>query len=179
MKKYIVFASVSVLLLAAVAISQNFFVFGQWFNGRMIGYNEAPAISTSAAGNFDADILYGDTQINWRLSYAGLEGNITQAHIHFGQQGVNGAISVWLCSNLASPPTPPGTQPCPASPATITGIITANQVTAGAAAQGINAGEFNELLRAIRSGMTYANVHSTLFPAGEVRAPLVPGQINP
>ena len=35
--------------------------------------------------------------------------------------------------------------------------------------QGILAGEFDELVEAIRAGATYANVHSTEFPPGEIR----------
>ncbi len=40
----------------------------------------------------------------------------------------------------------------------------------GPAGQGIAAGEFNELLRAIRAGSTYVNVHTTGYPGGEIRA---------
>jgi len=36
-------------------------------------------------------------------------------------------------------------------------------------AQGINAGEFAELVHAIREGVTYANVHNAVFPSGEIR----------
>src|SRR5439155_16844601 len=39
----------------------------------------------------------------------------------------------------------------------------------GPAGRGIAAGEFSELVRAILNGATYANVHSTAFPAGEIR----------
>ncbi len=39
----------------------------------------------------------------------------------------------------------------------------------GPAGQGISPGEFDELLRAMRRGATYANVHSTGFPGGEIR----------
>ncbi len=38
--------------------------------------------------------------------------------------------------------------------------------------QGITAGQFHELVDAIRRGATYANVHSTLYPGGEIRAQL-------
>ena len=40
---------------------------------------------------------------------------------------------------------------------------------AGAIAQGIAAGEFEELVDAIRAGYTYANVHSSKFGPGEIR----------
>ena len=43
---------------------------------------------------------------------------------------------------------------------------------AGAAGQGLAAGEFNELVRAIRAGATYVNVHTTGYPGGEIRAQL-------
>jgi hypothetical protein len=36
--------------------------------------------------------------------------------------------------------------------------------------QGIEAGNFAELVAAMRVGSTYANVHSTKWPGGEIRA---------
>ncbi|HEX9821407.1 MAG TPA: CHRD domain-containing protein [Methylomirabilota bacterium] len=38
--------------------------------------------------------------------------------------------------------------------------------------QGILAGEFEEVVAAIRAGRTYANVHSAAFPPGEIRGQL-------
>ena len=54
---------------------------------------------------------------------------------------------------------------------TITGTIVPADVI-GPAGQGIKPGEYAELLRAIRAGATYANVHSSLYPGGEIRAQL-------
>lgn len=133
------------------------------------GFEEVPALSTGANGELRARISNDESQIQYSLTYSDLEGSVTQSHIHLGQAGVNGGISVWLCSNLASPPTPAGTQPCPVPPATITGIITAANVI-GPAGQGLDPGEFAELIRAIRAGKTYVNVHSTKFPGGEIRS---------
>ena len=42
--------------------------------------------------------------------------------------------------------------------------------TAGARAQGLNTGEMGELIRAMRAGATYVNVHSTTWPTGEIRS---------
>jgi CHRD domain len=88
--------------------------------------------------------------------------------------GVNGGITVFLCTNLGNGPA--GIQPCPAPPATISGTIVAADVspnipaTAAARTQGLNSGEMAELIAAIRAGSTYVNVHSTTYPGGEVRS---------
>jgi len=130
----------------------------------LMGYEETPALSTVASGSFLAHL--GNDTIDYELSYDGFPTDVLQAHIHFGQPGVAGGISAFLCSNLASPP--PGTPACPTRSGTVTGTITPTSVI-GPAGQGIAAGEFSELVRAILNGATYANVHSTAFPAGEIR----------
>jgi hypothetical protein len=80
---------------------------------------------------------------------------------------------VFLCSNLGN--GPPGTQACPPNGGTISGTIRPADIGAGAASQGIAAGEFDEFLAAIKVGATYVNVHSVDRPAGEIRAQLVRG----
>jgi hypothetical protein len=136
----------------------------------LTGYQEDPqALSTTGRGTFDARISKSDRKIFYRLRYADLEGAVTQAHIHFGGRAQSGGISVFLCSNLGNGPA--GTQACPAAPATVTGTLEADDVI-GPADQGIAAGEFSELVAAIRAGATYANVHSTKYPGGEIRAQL-------
>jgi hypothetical protein len=133
------------------------------------GYMEVPAISTDANGTFRAEITTGN-KIKYRLRYDDVEGvSITQAHIHFGQRGVNGGISVFLCSNLGNGPV--GTPACPAAPGVVTGTLTADDVV-GPAAQGIDPGEFGELRRAIRQGFAYVNIHSETWPGGEARGQL-------
>ena len=141
--------------------------------GNLTGYQENPDVSTAATGTFEADIVDGDTKISYELAYSGLEGNILMSHIHFGKRGVNGGISLWLCGTGA-PGTglagPAGTQSCPASGSgTITGTLVAANVF-GPEGQGIAAGEFAEIVAAIRAGHAYANVHSSKVPSGEIRA---------
>jgi hypothetical protein len=136
---------------------------------RLSGYQEVPAISTSAHGRFRAEVR--PHRINYKLTYAAVEGvSVTQAHIHFGQKGVNGGIVVFLCSNLGNGPA--GTPACPASPGQVTGTVTADDMVDAAAAQGLEAGEFRELRRAIRLGFAYVNIHSETYTTGEARGQL-------
>jgi hypothetical protein len=129
------------------------------------GYEEVPAVSTTGGGDFRAAIDRHSDTIRYRLTFSGIQGTTTQSHIHFGQEGVNGGISVFLCSNLGNGPA--GTQACPQS-GTIEGTIRPADVI-GPAGQGIAAGEFGELVRALRAGAAYVNVHSSTWPGGEIR----------
>ncbi len=140
----------------------------------LTGYEEVPSVSTGGDGEFRGRINNDGTEVDWTLSYDDLEGSVQQAHIHIGQKGVNGGITVFLCTNLGNGPA--GIQPCPAAPATISGTVTAADIspnipaTQAARNQGLGTGEFDEFLDALRAGSLYVNVHSTLFPGGEVRS---------
>ena len=140
------------------------------FSEQLSGYQEDPLVlSTTGTGQFRARISSTGQEISYQLSYSELEGNVLQAHIHLGGRHQSGGISVFLCSNLGNGPA--GTQACPAAPATIEGVIVPADVI-GPVGQGITAGQFDELVRAIREGTTYANVHTSLYPGGEIRAQL-------
>jgi len=168
---------ISAIALVVICVGAVTLAFAEGFRNIkefLIGYEEVPAISTEGNGLFKARINNNETEIAYSLSYSNLEGAVQQAHIHLGQKGVNGGITVFLCSNLGNGPV--GTQACPPAPATITGTITASDVspnipaTLAARNQGLDTGEFDELLSAIRAGSTYVNVHSTKWPGGEIRS---------
>src|SRR6478672_5632094 len=136
---------------------------GHSIRERLTGYQETPALSTPGVGTFRASINRGANEIRYRLTYGGLESPATQSHIHFENRTNAGPVVVFLCTNLANGPA--GTQACPPAG----GTIRPADVGAGAAGQGLAAGEFDELVRAIRAGATYVNVHTTGHPGGEIR----------
>jgi hypothetical protein len=131
------------------------------------GYEEVPALSTPGRGELTARINKTGTEVEWELTYSDLETPVTQSHIHFGQKGVNGGISVFLCSNLGNGPA--GTPACPTPSGTVSGTFDAVDVI-GPAAQGIAPGDWDEFLDALRAGATYVNIHTTGRPGGEVRS---------
>jgi hypothetical protein len=133
------------------------------------GFAEVPALSTPATGRFLARGSLDGTRIQWQLTYENLTGAVTQAHIHFGATGTNGGISLFLCTNLGNGPV--GTPECPTPSGTVSGTLDAADVV-GPAGQGIAPGEFDEIVDAIRAGVTYANVHSEARTGGEIRAQL-------
>jgi hypothetical protein len=107
--------------------------------------------------------------INYTLTFSGLGAPVTQSHIHFGKEHVPGGIMVFLCTNLGNGPA--GTPACPAGGGTVTGTLTPASVV-GPAAQNITAGNFNGVVSALESDTAYGNIHTTQFPAGEIRGQL-------
>ena len=151
------------------------------FRARLSGFEEVHfipgppaalrgAVSTKAKGSFRASLDRRSKSIRYELRFEGLEGQVTQSHIHFGQHHTVGGIVVWLCQTTGTPApaaVAASTPFCPQSGEVSGQIFPAQVLTV--TGQGIEAGAFDELVAAMRAGATYANVHSTLFPPGEIR----------
>jgi hypothetical protein len=136
------------------------------FRAKLDGGHETPSISTGATGRFRATLNSAGDELSYELTYSGLEGgNTLFAHVHLGQDGVAGGVMFFLCGGGGKPA-------CPNVQATVTGTVHAADVI-GPAGQGITAGQFDEVIRAMRKGLSYANVHTVTFPSGEIR-----GQVN-
>jgi hypothetical protein len=135
----------------------------------LIGFQEVPALSTVAHGHFRAWVDTKANTITYKLTYDALEGTVQQSHVHFGQKSVSGGVSFFLCTNLGNGPA--GTPACPAGPAEVTGVVTPDLIV-GPMAQGIEPAAFAEIVAAMRDGTAYANVHSSKWPAGEIRGQL-------
>jgi hypothetical protein len=134
----------------------------------LTGYEEVPALSTSGIGRFKANISKDGQTVQWEMTFQNLEADVLQSHIHFENATNNGPVIVFLCTNLGNGPA--GTQACPAGGGTISGTIMAANVGGGGAAQGLEAGNMAEFVKALRSGSTYVNLHTSKYPGGEIRA---------
>jgi CHRD domain len=157
--------AVGLTVVAAAALADRGNGHSNRFSTKLTGFEETPSESTPGHGSLKLRIVGGDT-IRYELEYEDFEaaeGSTTQAHIHFGQRGVAGGVSAFLCG---------GSRPaCTPTEGEFEGDITAADVI-GPAGQGIAAGEMDELIRAIRKGYAYGNVHTTLNPAGLIRGQL-------
>ena len=174
MRRSRLIAAAAVIGVAGFAAAATAGDRGRDFETDMTGFEEVPSVSTTGGGQVDAAVNRAGTELRYTLRYRNLEGAVQQSHIHFGQEGVNGGIVVFLCTNLGNGPVGRTVPPCPPPPATVKGVLTADDVSTAAASsmartQGIAEREFAELVRAMRAGVTYANVHSDRWPGGEIR----------
>jgi hypothetical protein len=140
------------------------------------GYQEAPlTLSSPGRGFFRAIVDEDAGTIQWWLTYSDVP--ITQSHLHFGTHHQAGGITVFLCTNLPNAPAAPvpATAACPGpTSGQVSGTITSAHVLAPGAppSQGLAAGDFAALVDAIRHDAVYVNIHTAVFPAGEIRGQL-------
>jgi len=136
----------------------------------LTGYEETPAaVSTTGRGEFTATIDADSDAILYTETYSGLQGTVTQSHIHVGQPGVSGSVVIFLCQTETNVDPTGLAPPCPQE-GTVSGTITAANVIAGSIpSQQLVAGDLAAVITAIRAGAAYANVHTTPSPGGEIR----------
>jgi hypothetical protein len=136
------------------------------FHAVYSGFSEIPAVLSEGHGTLDLRLDRSAKTVTYTLTFSNLSAPVTQAHIHFGKVHVVGGVMVFFCTNLGNGPA--GTPACPASGGTVTGTLTAASVI-GPIAQNVTVGDFDALDDALETNTAYANIHTTAFPAGEVR----------
>ena len=136
---------------------------------RLMGFQEVPVVSTDGSGTFDAVISPRGDAIDYEITYTGMQGTVTQSHMHVGQRSVNGGIVLWICGTSPNTPGPAGTPVCTSPNGHFAGTWRPENVQTLTNGQQISIGELDEVIAAIRAGVAYVNVHSNLSPGGEIR----------
>jgi hypothetical protein len=132
------------------------------FGTHMNGGQETPARATRATGQLVLRPTQDGSGLHFKLIAANIV-DVLQSHIHLAPPGVAGPVVVWLY-----PAAPPAVLiPGRFNGVLAEGLITDAQVVGPLAGQGV-AG----LIAAIRAGNAYANVHTVLYPPGEIRGQL-------
>jgi len=150
------------------------------FKASLIGVHETPIVVSTGTGHATVWISDDEKSIKYELTYSGLEGNtvpagkVLFAHIHVGRPTVVGGVAVFFCGGGNSATTQAA---CPVS-GTLTGTWTSADVV-GPTSQGIDPANqgaddaFARLVNSIKSGLSYANVHTTRSAGGEIRGQLL------
>lgn len=136
------------------------------FTAVLTGHGEVPAVHTAGQGRLTLTVNNNST-LSYELTYAGLNAAAAASHVHFGQPNVNGGVSFFLCGGGGKPACPAGTS----STAKVTGTIAPADIMA-IATQGLAAGDLAAIVKEIKSGFAYANVHTSQSPGGEIRGRL-------
>jgi len=154
-----IFATVTVLF--SVLVYSGMVNADELFKATLTGDQEVPPVTTDTTGKALFRLNKAETEIEIQL-HVNDGVRITQSHIHCAPAGVNGPIVVFLAGLHAAGLDVDGKW---VSNATITNTSIVNTACGSTV---------SALAASMRSGNTYANVHSVAHPAGVVR-----GQIEP
>jgi hypothetical protein len=156
--RWLVLVLMAFCVLSGIAIAQP--PDAKNFITHLSGDEEVPPVDTLAQGQ--AIFHLSDSELLYKLIVANIEG-VTQAHIHCGAEGVNGPVVVFLFGL-----NPGGVD---ANGVLAQGALTNADIIPrpdSAACPG-GVANFDQLIAKMRSGETYANVHTSTNPGGEIR----------
>jgi hypothetical protein len=122
-----------------------------------------PPVVSDATGVTKFQLSRDGTELSYRLIVANIE-NVTQAHIHVGERGVNGPVVVWLYPDRPPPQLIEGRT---------SGVLATGKITEADLVGPLAGATMEDLIARIDAGEAYVNVHTSQFPPGEIR-----GQID-
>ena len=175
MKSRILTVAVVSVFLTTAAFSQSV------FNANLKGLHETPIVVSTGSGHATLTISDDEKSIKYELTYSGLEGNtvpsgkVLFAHVHVGRPTIAGGVAIFFCGGGNTSTTQAA---CPVS-GTVSGTWTSADVV-GPTAQGVDPANqgadeaFARVVKEIKAGHSYANVHTTRSPGGEIRGQLMP-----
>jgi hypothetical protein len=126
---------------------------GDQFLAGLIGAEEVPPVTTVATGTFTATYDLETDSLSYTLEAEGAEW--LQAHIHVGPAGTNGPVALFLFGPVDEEDAP--------TTLDVTGTLDEDDL------QPLVEGEWNNILAALVSGDLYVNLHSPVYPDGEIR----------
>ena len=148
MRRRVLFLAATLGMVAMLTIGAPAYGQGRPLATTLTGAAEVPGPGDpDASGTAFITLNQGQGEVCFDLSWAGIDGTVTAAHIHIGSATVAGPVVVGLFAGAFE-----GTD----------------------TASGCVSGVSEELIKAIRQNPEnyYVNIHSDVFPAGAVRGQL-------
>jgi hypothetical protein len=118
-----------------------------------------PPVETRATGQAVFRLSKDGTELDYRLIVGNIQ-DVTQAHIHLAPAGENGPVAAWLY---------PEGPPAQLIPGRSSGVLAVGTIQATDLVGPLAGASLDALVAQLRAGNAYVNVHTTAYPAGEVR----------
>lgn len=129
------------------------------FLSRMTGPREVPTTASTARGLALYSLSADGTTLRYWVWVREIV-DVTMAHIHLGAANTTGPIVAWLY---------PAAPPARLIPGSTTGLLATGTITSANLFGPLVNRTLAELVTAMTAGAAYTNVHTTLFPGGEIR----------
>jgi len=149
--RYLFMVMVGTLLTATVGFSAE----KGSFNAKLSGGESAPLVQTTAKGTAEFKLAKNGKELTYKLSVTDIK-NVTAAHIHQGKKGKNGPPVAGLFAG-------------PKKEGKFSGVLAEGVITEKELMGGLSGKPLTALIKLIKSGDTYVNVHTDGHPDGEIR----------
>jgi hypothetical protein len=138
------------------------------FSAELTGDAEVPPVETNASGRTTFEVAEDGSAVHFEVFIDCIQ-NVTQGHIHLGDEGENGPVVVWLY--------PQDTR----EPELIEGVqrdfvLAEGTLTDEDLVDELEGESLEALIEAMREEGAYVNIHSEQNPAGEIRGQIVPDE---
>jgi hypothetical protein len=80
-KEHVTMKQLGIMMAFLIVLAAPLVARAERIKASLIGFQEVPVVSTVARGEFDATISEDEQSIVYELTYSGLQGTVTQAHI--------------------------------------------------------------------------------------------------
>jgi CHRD domain len=148
--KLLLFIILSTILTVSVVFAAE-----KSFHAKLTGNDEVPSVKTKAKGDVKFKLSSDGKELSYKLHVKNIE-NPTAAHIHRGMKGKNGPP----LANLFTGPKKEGK---------FSGDLSEGTITAKDLSGDLMGKSLDDLVKLIKSGDLYVNVHTDANPDGAIR----------
>jgi len=149
--RYLPVALLAVVLTASIGFSAEKGSFG----ASLSGSEAVPVVKTPAKGKAEFKLGKGGKELAFKVTVSDIE-NVTAAHIHLGKKGKEGPPVTGLFAG-------------PKKEGKFSGVLAEGVITEKDLMGSLMGKPLDALVKLIKSGDTYVNVHTDGHPAGEIR----------
>ncbi len=146
--KLVLFAAFAVVLTMSLGAAA-----GTGFKATLTGPQEVPAVTTTAEG--EAAFELGGKELTFVLTVKDIE-NVMAAHIHAGKPGENGGVVAGLFAG-------------PKKDGKFSGVLAKGAITDKDLVGALAGKTIDDLVKLIKEGGAYVNVHTEKNKPGEIR----------
>lgn len=143
-----------IIFLSVVGLAASIFAEEKSFKAMLSGSESVPAVETMAKGDATFTLIKDEKALSYYVTVSDIE-NVTAAHIHLGKKGENGP-PVALITNEKKAGKFSGTL--------AEGTITKKELMGSLMGKSVE-----DLVKQIKKGNAYLNVHTDKYPNGEIR----------
>ena len=143
-----------IVLLLVVGLATYSFAAEKSFKAMLVGSESVPAVETMAKGDATFTPIKDEEALSYYVTVSDID-NVTAAHIHLGKKGENGPPVALITNDKKA--------------GKFSGTIAEGTITKKDLMGSMTGKSVEDLIKQIKKGNAYLNVHTDKYPNGEIR----------